>query len=300
MKQAVSIMIGAVLLAGCTSQKVEINSDAPARIAGKTVNYLELKELPKAKGAIPVSVYSFRDQTGQYKSSTTVSSFSTAVSQGGTSMLMQALADSEWFIPVEREGLQNLLTERKIIRASMDKSGNKQEDIPPLMTSSIILEGGITGYESNTLTGGTGFAYFGYMTSSQFRQDDITVYLRAVDVRTGRVLLSVSTSKTVYSEEMRAGLFRYVTLTRLAEAEVGYSTNEPVQVCLLQAIQKAVTDLVLEGIERGVWQVKDQQQLESQLLADYRMEKAGVLETLKAKRLIEQQPEPDYWSDDEW
>ncbi len=41
-------------------------------------------------------------------------------------------------------------------------------------------------------------------------------------------------------------------------------------------------------------------QLESQLLADYRMEKAGILETLKANRLMEQQPEPGYWSDDEW
>lgn len=27
---------------------------------------------------------------------------------------MQALSDSDWFLPVEREGLQNILTERRL------------------------------------------------------------------------------------------------------------------------------------------------------------------------------------------
>jgi len=302
MKKAVFVGFVALIVAGCTSHKVDLQPDAPARIAGKTSQFLELKQLPKPRGGIPVSVYSFRDQTGQYKASTTVSSFSTAVSQGATSMLVQALGNTEWFIPVEREGLQNILTERKIIRASQDKNTDKTQDLlPPLMTSSIILEGGIIGYESNVQTGGLGLGYFGYMTSSLFRQDDITVYLRAVDVRTGRVLLSVSTSKTVYSEEVKGGLFRYVSLTRLAEAEMGYSTNEPVQVCLLQAIQKAVADLVLEGIERGVWQVSDQSQLESELLQNYRKEKSGLIEAVKEKKLLQEQTEKvDFWDDEEW
>ena len=58
-------------------------------------SFKELKALPKPKGAIPVSVYAYRDQTGQYKPQANVSSFSTAVTQGGTSILMQALSDSE-------------------------------------------------------------------------------------------------------------------------------------------------------------------------------------------------------------
>lgn len=47
---------------------------------------------------------------------------STAVPQGGTSLLTTALIDSQWFVPLEREGLQNLLTERKIIRAAQKKT----------------------------------------------------------------------------------------------------------------------------------------------------------------------------------
>ncbi len=37
-------------------------------------------------------------------------------------MLVTALKDSRWFIPLERQGLQNLLNERKIIRAAQENS----------------------------------------------------------------------------------------------------------------------------------------------------------------------------------
>jgi curli production assembly/transport component CsgG len=81
----------------------------------------------------------------------------------------------------------------------------------------------------------------------------ITVYMRAVDVRTGRVLVSVSTSKKVLSKEIRAGLFRYVSYKRLAEIETGFTTNEPMFTCVQQSIEKAITELVLKGIDEGVW-----------------------------------------------
>jgi curli production assembly/transport component CsgG len=80
--------------------------------------------------------------------------------------------------------------------------------------------------------------------------------MRAVDVRTGQVLVSVSTSKKVLSQEVRAGLFRYVSLKRLLEAETGYTTNEPMFECVKQSIEKAVTELVLQGMEKGVWRAK--------------------------------------------
>ena len=80
--------------------------------------------------------------------------------------------------------------------------------------------------------------------------------MRAVDVRTGQILVSVSTSKKVLSQEVRAGLFRYVSLKRLLEAESGYTTNEPMFECVKQSIEKAVAELVLQGMEKGVWRAK--------------------------------------------
>lgn len=214
--------------------------------------FKELKSLPKPKGAIPVSVYAFRDQTGQYKPQDSVSSFSTAVTQGATSILMQALSDSEWFLPVEREGLQNIITERKITRAAL-QAKNSKDDLPPLKTAKILLEGGVISYDSNIKTGGFGAEYFGIGSSELYREDMISVYMRAVDVRTGQVLVSVATTKTVLSKEIRAGFFRYVSFKRLAEAEGGYTTNEPMYLCVKQTIEKAVTELVKKGIERRIW-----------------------------------------------
>ena len=243
-------------LSGCTSLgKLIPPSQQKAISLEPTELFADLKNLPKPVGSIPVSVYSFRDQTGQYKPQTNVSSFSTAVTQGANSILIQALHESDWFTPVEREGLQNILTERKIIRAGQTDNPN-QTELPPLTTAKIILEGGIISYDTNVKTGGLGMEYFGIGASELYREDAISIYLRAVDVRTGQVLLSVATSKKVLSQEMRAGFFRYVSYKRLAEAEAGFSDNEPMSICVTQAIEKALTDLITKGIDKGLWAKK--------------------------------------------
>ncbi|MEL0645861.1 CsgG/HfaB family protein [Pseudoalteromonas agarivorans] len=254
--QKLILTIALLGLAGCTGMGNLIPpSQQVATTLEPTEIFSDLKNLPKPVGSIPVSVYSFRDQTGQYKPQTNVSSFSTAVTQGANSILVQALHESDWFTPVEREGLQNILTERKIIRAAQTDNPNSPE-LPPLTTAKIILEGGIISYDTNVKTGGLGMEYFGIGASELYREDAISIYLRAVDVRTGQVLLSVATSKKVLSQEMRAGFFRYVSYKRLAEAEAGFSDNEPMSICVTQAIEKALTDLITKGIDKGLWAQK--------------------------------------------
>lgn len=247
-----SIFIASMLLSmsACSLIPKHDLNITPAQVNPMSEVMKELQSQPGPKFPIPVAVYSFRDQTGQYKPQANVSSFSTAVTQGATSMLMQTLIDSKWFTPVEREGLQNLLTERKI---SNKQNGSKGDDIPVLSTARLLLEGGIISYETNTSTGGTGVEYYGIGASEMYREDLVTIYLRAVDVHTGKVMMSVSTSKRVLSQEMRAGLFRYTSLNRLAEAEVGFTTNEPVQFCVLQAIELAVAELIEKGVKQGYW-----------------------------------------------
>lgn len=247
------LFIGAamsVLLSGCSLiPKPDLNlTEAQVNPLSETMR--ELQANPGPKYRIPVAVYSFRDQTGQYKPQANVSSFSTAVTQGATSMLIQTLLDSKWFTPVEREGLQNLLTERKI---STKQSAKKDSDVPSLADARLLLEGGIISYETNTSTGGSGVEYYGIGASELYREDQVTIYLRAVDVHTGKVMMSVSTTKRVLSQEMRAGLFRYTSLNRLAEAEIGFTTNEPVQFCVLQAIELAVSEMIQKGMQQGYW-----------------------------------------------
>ncbi|MEN8132185.1 MAG: CsgG/HfaB family protein [Pseudomonadota bacterium] len=259
------------LLGGCAMladrDPVAVGSSEPAQLTPMSSTYLDLINLPKPKGKVLVSAYGFRDQTGQYKKSPH-SNFSTAVTQGGGSMLVKALLDSDWFIPVEREGLQDLLTERKIIRASLKKKNSDQE-LAPLMSASVLFEGGIVAYESNVQTGGIGARYFGIGASDLYQKDQVTVSLRAVDIRTGRVLKSILTTKTIYSYEVDTSVYRFVSFKRLLEAEAGYTRNEPAQLCVLNAIESAVIQMIVQGVKDNIWQLADRADIDSPIFQTY-------------------------------
>ena len=270
-----ALAVTGALLSGCTGN-ISTLATRPATLSQATQSHGELVSLPMPAKKIPVAVYSFRDQTGQYKPSTgSATNFSTAVTQGATAMLIQALNDSNWFIPIEREGLQNLTTERKIIRNVLDTSTPEKERVPmpPLLYANIILEGGITAYESNILTGGLGAKYFGIGGNVDYRMDRVTIFLRAVDVRSGRILKTVSTSKSIYSRGVDIGVFRYVSFKRLLEMESGFTTNEPAQLCVMDAIEKAVTALVVEGIFDKLWTLRNSDDINAQAIRNYLREK---------------------------
>ncbi|OIV41388.1 CsgG/HfaB family protein [Flavobacterium johnsoniae] len=217
-----------------------------------------LKDLPKPKEQVVVGVYKFRDQTGQYKPQENGSSFSTAVTQGATSILIKALEDSKWFIPIERENIGNLLQERNLIRATRQeyvKNANPNEpQLTPLLYAGVLLEGGIVSYDSNIITGGFGARYFGAGASVKYRQDRVTIYLRMISTSNGKILKSVYISKTILSQAIDESLFRYVNFKRLLEVETGYTTNEPVHMAVTEAIEKAVESLVLEGLQDNIWE----------------------------------------------
>lgn len=249
-----------------------------ATLTPATPSHGDLERLPPPRGAIPVAVYGFRDLTGQYKPAPD-SSYSTVMTQGGTAVLTKALLDSRWFLPLEREGLQNLLTERRIARSQGEGEATRDPVVlPNLSKAALIIEGGIIGYESNVKTGGIGVRYFGIGASDQYRVDQITVSLRAVDVRNGQVLAALTTTKTVYSMKLAADVYRYVSFKRLLDAEAGMTRNEPAQLCLQDAVEAAVVHLVALGIERKLWALRSEADRASPLLQDAWAEQ-GMLRT---------------------
>jgi curli production assembly/transport component CsgG len=252
----------------------------------------DLVQLPLPKGKIVASVYGFRDQTGQYKPSPD-SSFSTAVSQGAGSLLVKAIADSGWFIPVEREGLQNLLTERRIVRAlETPRPGQKPapDTLSGLLPASVLLEGGVIGYEQDVRTGGIGVRYFGIGASDQYRVDQVTVNLRAVDIRTGRILVSVSTTKTIYSFKLAGDVFRFVSFRRLLEAEGGYTTNEPAQLCLRDAIEAAVIHLVVQGVRENHWTLRNPADIDAPVIKAYVDAQKAYLTRHEMEQIMDRTP----------
>ena len=248
-------------------------SQEPARIGEFSKSTNILLDLPAAKDPVEIAVYNFSDQTGQYKAVENGSTFSTAVTQGATTILIKALGDSGWFVPIERENLINLSTERNIIRNTKQeyiKGLNPNEPpLPPLLYAGLMLEGGIISYDTNIITGGAGARYFGVGGSARYRQDRITVYLRAVSTSSGEILKTIYVSKTILSQAVDVSLFRFVKFQRLLEAETGFTQNEPVQLAVKDAIEKAVHDLILEGIKDGYWSTKEGVEVDTKLVKDY-------------------------------
>jgi curli production assembly/transport component CsgG len=243
-------------LAGCVTRPMPALSNATLTPPTRTTR--DLTHLPPPKGKIVAAVYGFRDLTGQYKASPD-SSFSSQVTQGGASFLVKAMRDSGWFTPVERENLQDLLTERKIMRAleTPDDKKNAIPQIGALAPASIVLEGGIGGYDTNIRTGGAGIAYLGISASQQYRVDQVTVNLRAVDIRNGTILNSVSTTKTIYSIQVDTGVYRFIGFKDLLQAEAGMTRNEPQQLCVNEAIESALVHLIVQGVANQSWELRD-------------------------------------------
>lgn len=264
-----SVLTVITIISGCAVKDSLIGEGIQdAQLSSRSSSYADLMSLPMPKGKIVTAVYNFRDQTGQYKPAP-ASNFSTSVSQGATSFLVSSLRDSGWFIPVEREGLQNLLTERKIIRAT-EKIKNENFELPPLTPATIVIEGGIVGYDSNIRTGGAGARYLGIGIAEQYRQDQVTINLRMVNTRTGEVLDSILTSKTVFSQEVSTGVFRFIEFKKLLEVETGMSTNEPIQICVMSAIDTAIIHLIMNGLKKNNWQLSNPAEINHPVFQKYR------------------------------
>lgn len=250
----------AILLAGCGTIGNAIREfDDPIVTNPKLKVEDGLKE--PASGTIAVAVYNFRDMTGQRKASQNIASLSSAVTQGADAYLVKSLQEvggGKWFKVLERGGLDNLIKERQLIRQMRELyQGKDAQPLPPMLFAGMILEGGIIGYDSNTMSGGSGARLLGIGASTEYRQDEVTISLRAVSVATGEVLVSVNISKTVISFQDKAGMLKfYEAGTKSIELETGSATNESMNKAVQLAIHAGVIEMIRQGAAKGHWSFK--------------------------------------------
>jgi curli production assembly/transport component CsgG len=277
-----------LILQSCSPFFYQPFGDRSATLGPETPMKGEFKVLPQPEEPIVAAVYKFRDQTGQYKESNIGASWSTAVTQGATNILIRALEESGWFIPIERENISNLINERKIISSSRAQyEQNSNVVLPPLLFAGVLLEGGIVSYETNVYTGGAGVRYFGADASAQYREDRVSIYLRAISTSNGKILKSVYTTKSILSQEVTSGFFRFVKFRRLLEAETGFTYNEPREMAINEAVEKAVHSLIIEGLLENLWASSDTLSLDHPAVQDYLLEKASNVQTDYIGRLHE-------------
>lgn len=262
MPKAAALLFVAFAATGCALTGTAVDPvTPPATMVAPTKTGIVLEALPAPRQKLDVSVYSFPDLTGQNKSNDNYAEFSRAVTQGGASILTDVLVkagDGLWFDVAERGGLQPLLQERQIIQNTRTAlNGKNAESLPPLRFAGILLDGGVIGYDTNETTGGIGANYLGLGGNAQYRQDIITVALRAVSVQTGRVVASVTTTKIVYSVNMSGSGFKFAAVDKLLQADLGFTKNSPATLAVREGIQLAVYSLIFEGVKNKLWDFRD-------------------------------------------
>ena len=230
----------------------------------------ELRQLPPAEKMPVVAVYSFLDLTGQRKSAGGVAMFSTAITQGASTMLIDALktaGNGKWFRVVERVGIDHLTRERQIVRTTRQQYDEEDTTgLAPLLFAGIILEGGVIGFDTNVETGGRGARYLGIGMSQAYRRDVVTVHLRAVSTLTGEILLNVQTSKTILSIANGFDVFKFIDMdTQLIEIEDGMTENESVTRSLRSCIEAAVLELIYQGEKQEFWKINWPQRPEEEI-----------------------------------
>lgn len=244
-----------------SSNDIEVKVDAPQPIA-LSKRFNELASFPPPEGSkIPIAVYKFSDLTGQRKPTQNYASLSSAVTQGSEVFVIKALNDAgkgTWFQPVERVSLDNLVKERQIIRSQRELYEKDQaKPLTPLIVAGIMIDGGIVGYDSNLTTGGLGARFLGIGANQEYRKDEITVMLRLISINTGEVLLSVGTTKTVYSTGISANVMKFVDAgTKSVEFEAGSSINEPTTYAVRIAIEATISEMIKDGVKKKLWSFK--------------------------------------------
>jgi len=267
-KILIALLIGCTLTGCQTTKDIEIYKGKSPYIEGTSTKD-RLIALPDLDGQpkITIAVYRFTDQTGQRKPSTKFSQLSTAVTQGGSMFVVNALksvSDGDWFQVLEREGLDNLIKERQLIRSTRTEYDGEQQVgniLKPLVFAGLILEGSIIGYDSNIQTGGQGARYLGIGISEQYRVDQVTVSLRLVSVQSGEILLTTNVTKTIASHSKGGDIFTFLDMnTKALELESGVAVNEPVTYAIRTAIEFAILELIYEGKDKGYWKFKEEKE----------------------------------------
>ena len=261
-----------LVLTGCATTSKFSTPEKPTQV--KNLMQKEFDTIPPPAGKpVVVAVYGFTDKTGQRRPAASIATFSTAVTQGAESFLLKALQDvggGSWFTVVERVGIDSLTKERQLIRQMREAyDGDKAKPLSPLMFAGVIVEGGITGYDTSTKSGGSAARMLGIGPQTQYSEDIVTVSLRLISVNTGKVLASVNVQKTIYSTSDSLAVLKFVKDgTQAFEIEAGLTINEPGTQAVKAAVEAAVVELIKEGQIKGVWDFKTDDVVSAEPKAD--------------------------------
>lgn len=204
-----------------------------------------LESLPEPEEKIKIAVYDIEDKTGQYKENGNVT-YSRAVTQGATEMLITALMRSRQFIVKDRLEFQHVLNELNLkAQKSLNGEGNSKASL--LDGAEYIIEGAITEYDVDRNTGGIGLKIAGKGASKEYAKASCAIDLRVTDITTGEVVWAKSLKKEILGEKIDVAVFSFMG-ENIVEFETGKGEQQAINLVVRTLLEEAVYKLAQSGI----------------------------------------------------
>ena len=159
-----------------------------------------------------------------------------AIGTGMADQLADALIQSDKFVVIERQGLEDIIAEQDIAasgRAAVSETSQTGKLIP----AQILIKGVVTEFEAEAQKGGTGISISGISLGSNKATAHVAVILRIVDSTSGEVLDSVRVEGDAKAKGMKIGV---------AQGGVDFGTESFKKTPLGEATQIAIDKAVLE------------------------------------------------------
>ncbi len=131
--------------------------------------------------------------------------------------------------------------------------------VRPVIPARYTIAGAIVGYDSNEKTGGLGARFLGIGGDTKYRRDVVTINLRLIDPLSSEVLLSVTSTKTIYAIALQGGAYRFVSANKILELEGGVTRNELSSLAVRHAMELGVFSLIAKGVQEGIWRFRDKE-----------------------------------------
>ena len=213
-RRFISLMsLAVVVVAGCTSAKVVSSSGGP------TIQQAQQEPYNGPKRRIAVKAFEFKAARG-----------SREIGRGMSDMLADALFSSNRFIVLERENIKEVMDEQDFGATGRVKK-ETAAPIGEIEGAELLIRGSITEFEPNCKGGA--------VLVIAAKQACVTVNLRIVDARTGRVVNATTVQGR--SGSMGAGL---IFATGGLPVGLGGWSKTPMESAIRNSIETAVKHIV--------------------------------------------------------
>lgn len=204
-----------------------------------------LASLPEPKEKVSIAVYSILDKTGQYKEDGHVSQ-SRVVTQGATEMLITALVRSRQFAVLDRVQFQRILNEQNLITQKRIAEGEGPK-IGKLTGADYIVEGAITEYDVDVVTGGLGLKIAGKGVSTKQARASCAIDIRVTDTTTGEVIWAKSLKKEILGKKAGLTLFSFMGKS-IVEFETGKGIQQAINLVIRTLLEETIYKLCKSGL----------------------------------------------------